>query len=176
MYEAGTLVLFDRRGVYQIESIGEPPLSVSDEVLYYKLCSAFSGSGEIIYIPVNTTVFMRPLISESQVLEYLELSLQMEPQVFSSRRAADLIAHYRSLLASYKLEDCLLLIKEIYLKQRDITGRGKRLGQVDQEYLKLAERLVCEEFAAVLGTTPDVVKKKLYASMRRKAAPQKAAP
>lgn len=179
MYEAGTLILYDRRGVYEIESTGAPPLPRDDGCTYYKLRSPFSISNEIIYTPVDTAAFMRPLISESQVSGYLELAARLEPQAFTSGKAADLSAHYRGMLSSFRLEDCLLLIKEIHTKQRELAGRGKKLGQVDQQYLKLGERLVCEEFAAVLHTTPDFMKKRLYAAMRRKTAekpaPQKAA-
>lgn len=170
MYAVGTLILYDRRGVYEIESLGAPPPPIDDGCLYYKLRSPFSSSNEIIYTPVDTSAFMRPLISEGKVSEYLELASRLEPQTFVSRKTADLAAHYRGLLASCELEDCLLLIKEICIKQRDLAGRSKKLGQVDQQYLKLAERLVCEEFAAVLHTTPDLIKQRLYMEMRRKAA------
>lgn len=81
----------------------------------------------------------------------------------------DLTAHYRDLLASRKVEDCLLLIKEIYAKQREMARQKKRPGQVDAQYLKLAEKLICEEFAVVLNTTPDLIRERLYAAAKRKA-------
>lgn len=67
----------------------------------------------------------------------------------------------------------MLLIKEISTKQKDLSSHGKKLGTVDEQYLKLAERLVCEEFAAVLHTTPDAVRKRLHAAMRHKATKAK---
>lgn len=67
-------------------------------------------------------------------------------------------------------EDCLLLIKEIITKQKQVSNKNKGLGDVDRQYLRLAERLVCEEFAAVLHTTPDTVKKRLNAAMRRRVS------
>lgn len=177
MYAVGTWILYDRRGVYEIESVGAPPMPMEDGCDYYKLRSAFSTSGETIYIPVDTAAYMRPLISEDEALDYLELSSRLDPGMVPSRKTTELIAHYRGLLSSCKLEDCLLLIKEIYVKQRGLANHSKKLGQVDQQYLKLAERLVCEEFAAVFDTTPDAAKKRLYASMRRKTAvPEKAVP
>lgn len=115
------------------------------------------------------------LIDKAQAAQYLELCSQLESCPFSSRKTMDLAAHYRGMLASCKLEDCLLLIKEIYTKQRELASHGKKLGQVDQQYLKLAERLVCEEFSAVLHTTPELVKKQMYAAMRRKTAVSKEA-
>ena len=37
-------------------------------------------------------------------------------------------AHYRDMLASQKVEDCLLLIKEILVKQREAAQQKKRQG------------------------------------------------
>ena len=112
---------------------------------------------------------MRPLISGGEAVNYLELFAQMEPHVFRSGKPMDLTAHYRDLLASRKVEDCLLLIKEIYAKQREMARQKKRPGQVDAQYLKLAEKLICEEFAVVLNTTPDLIRERLYAAAKRKA-------
>ena len=168
MYKIGTLVLYDKRGVYKIESVGPPPVQGTSGN-YYKLLAVFSNSNEIIYTPVDMVTSMRPLISNSEAANYLELFAQMEPRVFRSGKAMDLAAHYRDMLASHKVEDCLLLIKEIRIRQREIARQKKRLGQVDTQYLKLAEKLICEEFAVVMDTTPDLIRERLYADIQRKA-------
>ena len=41
--------------------------------------------------------------------------------------------------------------------------------QADTQYLKPTEKLICEEFAVVLNTTPDLVQERLHAVMRRRA-------
>lgn len=78
MYEIGTLVLYDKRGVYRIESLGASPIrgTTGD---YYKLNAVFSSSNEIIYTPVNMTSAMRPLISASEALRGLELFSRLDP-------------------------------------------------------------------------------------------------
>ena len=168
MYEVGTLVLYDKRGVYRVESVGAPPVrgTTGD---YYKLCAVFSNSNEIIYAPVDTSSSMRPLISGGEAAHYLELFSQLEPHVFRSGKTMELTAHYQSMLASRKVEDCLLLIKEIHARQRELVRQKKRLGQVDTQYLKLAEKLVCEEFAVVLDTAPELIRERLHAVTERKA-------
>ena len=47
MYEVGALVLYDKRGVYKIDSVGLPPVRgpTGD---YYKLCAVISNSNQII--------------------------------------------------------------------------------------------------------------------------------
>ena len=163
MYEIGASILFGRTGVCQIEDIGSAPGQNQDKQSYYKLRVMFSTSGERIYIPVDSAVDMRPLIDGDKASGYLELMPQLKPKVFSSRKPAELIAHYQETLASCQPENCLLLIKEIYLKK--MNTRNKKLGQVDDRYLKLAERLVCEEFAVALKTGPDFIKERLYTAM-----------
>ena len=165
MYEIGTSILYGRTGVCQIEDIGSPPSQKQDKQHYYKLRAVFSTSGELIYIPVDSTVSMRPLIDSGKASGYLELVPRLEPKAFSSRKPAELSAHYQEVLASGQPEDCLLLIKEIYLKEKELTAHNKKLGQVDARYLKIAERLVCEEFAVALKTGSDSIKKRLYAAM-----------
>ena len=168
MYEIGTLVLYDKRGVYKIESVGAPPVRGTSGD-YYKLCAVFSNSNEIIYTPVDTISSMRPLISSGEAAHYLELFPQLEPPAFHSGKTMEMTAHYQSMLASHKVEDCLLLIKEIHVRQMEMVRQKKRLRQVDTQYLKLAEKMICEEFAVVLDTTPDLIRERLYAVTERKA-------
>lgn len=168
MYELGTLVLYDKGGVYKIEGVGTPPVrgTVGN---YYKLCAVFSNSNEIIYTPVDGSFIMRPLISPGEAANYLALFARLEPQIVPSPRAADLAAHYRDLLNSHSVEDRLLLIREIQVRQRELARQKKRPSQLDSKYLKLAEKLICEEFAVVLDTTPDLIRERLYAATERKA-------
>ena len=170
MYTVGTSILYGQMGVCSVESIGTPPFERDSGRRYYKLRAAFSSSGELIYIPVDTAASIRPLIDGGEVSHYLKRLPQLKPQIFSSRRPADLSVHYQKLLASCDLEDCLLLLKEIHCKQKTLSAQGKKLGQVDSRYLKIAERLVCEEFAAALHTTPEQMKDCLYAAMDQEAA------
>ena len=168
MYKIGTLVLYGKRGVYKIESEGPPPVrgTAGD---YYKLRAMFSNTNEIIYTPVDMAASMRPLISSGEAANYLELFARLEPHAFHPGKAMDLAVHYRDMLASHKVEDCLLLIKEIHTRQREIARQKKRPGQADTQYLKLAEKLICEEFAVALDTTLDLIRERLYADIRRRA-------
>ena len=81
MYKIGTLVLYDKRGVYKIESIG-PSLVRGTSGDYYKLRAIFSTGNEIIYTPVDMVASMRPLISNSEATNYLELFVRLEPHAF----------------------------------------------------------------------------------------------
>lgn len=168
MYAVGTPVLYSRMGVCQVESIGSPPFQKDNERCYYKLRSLFSSSGELIYIPTDGEAALRPLIDHSQAAGYLQMLPQLKPKLFRSKRPMEIAAHYQEILASCEPENCLLLLKEIYLKERELLTRSKKLGQVDSKYLKVVERMVCEEFAVALDTTPDSIKSRLYEAMQIK--------
>ena len=168
MYGVGSLVLYEKSGVCKVESVGAPPAPGASGD-YYKLRAVFSSSNEVFYAPVDMISSIRPLISGGEATGYLELFSRLEPPVFRSGKVTELAAHYRDMLASRKVEDCLLLIKEIYIRQQELARRKKRPGQVDIQYLKLAEKLICEEFAVVLDTTPDSIRERLHAVMRRRA-------
>lgn len=166
MYAIGTSILYGWTGVCKIEDICSAPGQNRDKQRYYKLRAVFSTSGELIYIPVDGAVSMRLLIDGEEASGYLEWFSRLTPAVFTSRKPADLAAHYQEVLASCQPENCLLLLKEIYLKEKKLTAEKKKLGQVDSRYLKIAERLVCEEFAVALQTRPDAIKKRLSAAIR----------
>ena len=162
MYAVGTSVLYARTGVCKIEDIGPAPFQKHDEQRYYKLRAVFSNVGEYIYIPVDTEMPMRPLISSGEAADYLGQLSQLKPQPLASRKPEELATHYQKVLASGDPESLLLLIKEIYLKEKELSAHHKKLGQVDTRYLKIAERLVCEEFAVALQTAPESIKRRLY--------------
>lgn len=168
MYKIGTLLLYDRRGVCRVESVGPAPIREA-RGSYYKLRALFSGSGEVIYTPVEGPAPMRPLIGGAEAEAYLEDFSRLEPDTAPGGKPADLSAHCRGLLASRQVEDCLLLIKELYLRQQELSRRKKRPGQADVLYLKLAEKLICEEFAVALDTTPERVLERLREGGRREA-------
>lgn len=170
MYAVGTSILCGRMGVCQVESIGAPPFERENGRPYYKLRARFSSSGELIYIPVDTEESMRPLIDSGEAAGYLDRLPGLEARAFHARHPADLTTHYQKLLATCRLEDCLVLLKELHCKQKELAARSKKLGQVDIRYQKLAERLVCEEFAAALDTTPDSMRGRLYAAMEPETA------
>ena len=165
MYVIGTPVLYGRTGVCRIEAIGPASFQEHDEQCYYKLRAVFSTSGECIYIPVDTAVSMRPLIDSGEAVSYLEQLPQLKPQLINCRKPAELVSHYQEVLSSSNPGNLLLLIKEIYLKEKELAAHNKKLGQVDSRYLKIAERLVCEEFAMVLQTAPESIRKRLHKGM-----------
>lgn len=165
-YRVGASVLYGRMGVCRVEEIGAPPFRQENDRRYYRLRAVFSSSSECIYLPVDAEAPLRPLIDQEEASDCLRMFPALQAKVCPARKPADAAAHYQEALASCEIMDCLMLVKEINRKQKELAERNKRLSQVDVRYLKIAERLACEELAAALDDKPEAIRGRLYEAMR----------
>ncbi len=142
MFQTGDLIIYGSTGVCEVTGI-QPSKFPGEEGLYYTLSPRYSS--ETIYIPVDSPVFMRRVISR----DHRQMAEQYE--------------------ASLKTHDCtelLRIIKTAYLKTRRSVQSGRKPGQTDQRYLKRAETQLYGELAVALGIQPDEVKGYIEKSVR----------
>ena len=154
MYEVGALLVYDTTGVCRVDDIGIPEgMSLQDKTRkYYKLSPVF-GSGTI-YIPVDTRVFMRPVISreeaETLIRKIPEIQEEDTCDIHNQKVLED---HYKASIHTHECEDLVQLIKTVYAKKRKLEQRGK----TDQQYMKRAKELLHEELATALEIPLDDV-------------------
>lgn len=169
MYTVGTYLLYRSSGVCRVEGMDAPKMAKAEKRRYYKLRPAFSTGLDYIYVPLDSPVPLRPIISSGEAVRYLDLVAGLKPKTAGMQKTAELAAHYQDLLSTGDPENSLLVIKEIWEKEKGLAGTGKRkLNQADVKYRRLAEKLVCEEFAAALNTEPEAMKERLYQAMECK--------
>lgn len=151
MFEKGSLLIYDTVGVCRVEDIGIPSgIPVSDkEKKYYKLAPVF-GSGTI-YIPEDTKVFMRPVITKEEAELLLAKIPEIREDICDTRNQKVLEDHYKASLQSHECEDLIQLIKTVYLKKQNLEKSGKKTGKTDQQYMKRAQSLLHEELSIALG-------------------------
>lgn len=151
MFEKGSLLIYDTVGVCRVEDIGIPSgIPVSDkEKKYYKLAPVF-GSGTI-YIPVDTKVFMRPVITKDEAETLLAKIPEIREDLCDTRNQKVLEDHYKASFQSHECEDLVQLIKTVYLKKQNLERNGKKTGKTDQQYMKRAQGLLHEELSIALG-------------------------
>lgn len=171
MYPVGTYLLYRSAGVCRVEGMDAPHMEKTGNRQYYKLRPAFSTGLDYIYVPLDSPAALRPIVSDAQAAYYLDLLLQLRPKAVRTQKKAELAAHYQQLLSTGQPENLLLLLKEIWEKEKRLAGGKQKLCQADLKYRKLAEKLVCEEFAAALHTDPEQIKERLYQTMERGAEP-----
>ena len=150
MFQKGDYIVYRSTGVCRIDKIGIPddfPAAAKD-VLYYHL-TPIRGAGTI-YIPVDTKVFMRPVISKQQALELIASIPSIEESPYFSKDQKALAEHYKSLLQTHDCATLVQLIKNINKKTRVLNEKGKTAGKTDTQYRKQAEELLREELSIAL--------------------------
>ena len=134
MYQAGEFIVYGTNSVCRVESIGKPPFETEEDKLYYTLVPV-TGT-ETIYIPTDSPVFTRPVISREKAEELINSIPDIEEDHFVCHSVRMANEHYQAALQSHDCEELVQLIKTVYAKSR---RHGRRVSQVDQRYRKRAE-------------------------------------
>lgn len=159
MFQPGEKIIYSSSGVCTVMDIAVPPFAGRDEQdrLYYKLQPL--GSTETIYVPVDTSVFMRPIMTRAEAEALVARMPSIPEEVCSSHSIVMLRQQYDAILRDHNCETYVALVKGIYTKGHS----GKKLGQTDQRYMKRAEDMLYGELAAALdiapAEVPDYIKK-----------------
>lgn len=150
MFEKGSLMIYDTTGVCRVEDIGVPaglPVANKDKK-YYKLAPVF-GSGTI-YIPVDTKVFMRPVITKNEAESLIRKIPEIREDICDTHNQKVLEDHYKASLMTHECEDLIQLIKTVYVKKKNLERTGKKTGKTDTQYMKRAKALLHEELSIAL--------------------------
>ena len=141
MFRKGEYVIYGNNGICCIEEIGVPrdtPLGDSGKE-YYTLAPVFS-SGKI-YAPLDTKVFMRPILTKRQAERLISQIPHIQAEEIEGKDA-------RALGEKYK--DLVRLIKTVYRKEKSREYCGKKLAKTEREYGNLAKELLHREFSMAL--------------------------
>ncbi len=165
MFAVGDLLIYQETGVCRVEEIGPPPFAPKEKRDYYTLVP-LRGSGTI-YVPVDSKVFMRPILSREEAEELIERLPEIQQAHVENRDYRALAQQYREFLESHRCEDLVQLIKAVYFKTQKQSRAGKKPSKVDQEFGKRAKSLLHDELSAALGIpfeeVPEYIAKRLGA-------------
>lgn len=155
MYQVGDFIVYSSTGVCRVEGIGIPD-GISDNTMqYYKLRPVFDS--EVIYTPVDTKAFMRPILSKEQAERLIDRIPEIPEDVCHGQDMRLLNESYRACLSTHENDDLVRLIKSVYQKNQRTVRAGRQPGQTDQTYMKRAEKLLYGELAVALGMEFDEV-------------------
>ncbi len=155
MFQIGENVVYGQCGVCRVEGIGPLAGSPAGDRTYYTLRPYFSS--EVIYAPVEGKVFMRPALDREHAEAVVRAIPAVQREIASERSLTLMREKYESAFRSYDCEDLIGLIKCIYQKNRAAVQSGRRVGQLDQRYMKRAEELLYGELAIALGIEREAV-------------------
>lgn len=151
MFQPGDLVVYGTTGVCRVESITRPNLTGADRNKQYYLLKPLQQDG-VIYTPVeNQKVPIRPVISAKEAEALIDLIPTMQAEACRAPTLQALAQHYQTVVRSSNCRDLIELMMSIYTKRRQAESQKRRLGMVDERYMKQAERLLYGEFSVALG-------------------------
>ena len=149
MYAVGDKIIYGSSGVCVVTEICTPNFSREERGRKYYRLRPLYGT-ETIYAPVDTTAFMRPVISRAEADALIARIPEIEEQVCESHSITALRQQYEAFFQAHDCEAYIRLIKGIRRK-----GSGRKLGQTDQRYMKRAQDVLHGELAAALGLQPE---------------------
>ena len=152
MFQAGDLLVYGTTGVCRVLSIDrrqERVGSTRQERLYYQLKPIYQGC--LIYTPVdNDKVSMRPIISRQEAEDLISEIPTLHPAACRASTTQALTQQYQASLRQHNCRSLVELAMSIHAKRRQAESQNRRLGMVDERYLKQAEQLLFGELAAAL--------------------------
>lgn len=151
MYQGGDRVVYGSSGVCIIMEICTPNFTRAERGKQYYKLRPITGS-EVIYAPVDTNAFMRPVMTKSEAEAFVARIPHIEAQLCSSHSVTVLRQQYEEFFRARDCEGYVKLIKGVREKSLQ-----KKLGQTDQRYMKRAEDTLHSELAVALEIPPDQV-------------------
>ena len=128
MYEIGQLIVYGNEGVCRVEEIGTPQISCVDKHRDYYTLAPIYREGKV-FTPVDSKVFMRPVISREEALALIDRIPSMTAEVYENANLRFLNEHYQHCLQNYTCADLQQLIKDVRAKRCRMIERGKKLGR-----------------------------------------------
>ncbi|MNK73402.1 CarD-like/TRCF domain protein [compost metagenome] len=156
MYKVNDNIIYGKMGVCIITDITVPKhLNNVNFQLYYVLKSLSDSC--IIYTPVDTSVYMRPVISAEDADRLIDQIPTMSCEAYDEDSGKDLVRHYESALEMPSCEDLLKLTMSISAKKQVADHAGRKLGQIDRTFMKQAEDILFGELSLAFGIPKDQV-------------------
>ena len=150
MYQVGELIVYGGTGVCRVEAVETPQQRGPEAGRQYYLLKPLYQDGTI-RIPVDSKVFMRPVISRQEAEALIDAIPGMHAEACHERNFTQLAARYQQALGSHSCADLIELVMSIYAKKQYAESRKRRFGQVDARFMKRAETLLYGELSVALG-------------------------
>lgn len=118
-----------------------------------------------INVPVdNSFGHLRNILSKEEA----EVLISKIPKISIIETMDRMIeSQYRTLLQSGKLEDLISIIKTSYLRNDERKKNGKKIGEIDDSYFKLAEKILYNELSISLNKSYDETRNYVVKSVEK---------
>ena len=157
MFQVGELVVYGSTGVCRVEGISGLDQPGGDRGKRYYLLDPLWQDG-VIYAPVDGgKVPMRPVMGRAEA-EALSDRMPDSPAAACRGNTAQALAQqYQSAVRDGGHQALIQMMKAIHHKRGVAESKNRRLGMIDERYMKQAERLLYGELATALEIPYDGV-------------------
>lgn len=149
MFHVNDYVMYATTGVCQITEIKKEKLMGNREEEYYVLHPVYQSNSTTIKIPVNNQKVMMRHLADRDEIAALIAGI---PLVNNTWIENDHLRNERCKVAlrSGNCEEWIKLLRILHFRKKDRTEQGKKFAIADDNFMKLAERLLYEEFSVSL--------------------------
>ena len=151
MFQENDLIVYGNTGVCRVCAVG--PLSgisaARKDRIYYTLEPVYDKG--TIYIPVDSKVFMRLVITPEEARALIERIPDIQASPVDCLNQRMLSDQYEASLKTHRCEDLIQLIRTVYVRNQKAVACGKKPAQTDERYMKRAKELLHGELAVALG-------------------------
>lgn len=153
LFNIGDVVIYGAQGICKISCIETK--QIGKDIMNYYVLKPIYNENNSVFVPVDNAVLtakMKDVLNIEQAKELIKKAGSVE--VLSCTGENQKREQYKDVLAVADREKLLSLIKTIY-KERDARrDMGKKLNLFDEQALRKAELLICNELAYVFDVTP----------------------
>ena len=157
MFKSGDHIVYGNLGVCTVKDCVTRKFEGLDEAHPYYVLEPLYQAG-VLYVPAdNPKISLRAVLSADEVNDLIDAMPTMDGEVFHSRSAQELAAHYEQALKSHNARDLAALALSIHNKKQSLARQNRKFGRVDEHFMRQAEDSLYGEFAVSLGIPRDQV-------------------
>lgn len=157
LYQVGDRIIYGSNGVCVIEEIKMIEVPHTDEEKAYYIIKPIYQECRIS-VPVDTKMFIRPIISKEEALSLIDGIPQVDAQPYFNTALRQLQEYYEKKLSTHSCTDLIELTISLHRKKQQVLEQKRKFGAIDERYMKRAEELLFGELSVVLDIPKTEVK------------------
>lgn len=157
-YNKGDLVVYGSNGMCKIDDVQKMTFPMETEEHTYYVLKPVGNKNSILFVPSHKEELvskMRYVLNREEIDNILSSADENEIEWIENNNVRG--EAFKNQLKQGDPEVLLRLIRCLYRRKKKLSDLGKKLTVTDDTILSSAEKLVCDEFAYVLGISENEV-------------------
>ena len=157
MYAVGDKIMYGEQGACEVLDVGRVVMQgIAKDRVFYTLQPVASDG--VIYAPVDSPVFTRPIMSRAEAEAFLAKVPAIAPQICPETKVTRADAYYKSVFSSHSSEALVALLKGIS-PEGPAGGRRNSLNLRLERIVRRARDLLLSELSASLEISAEEAQK-----------------